>query len=250
MLAACSQAAEPGARTPPESDQATVASTPSATPPGNEGAVACRDPAPPATDASLKEPSLSGDVDGDRRADRAYLVVNPEEAIGCRVFLVVETDSGSHALAIDRRETSFDLGLPALVDLRQVDGRPGLDPVVDLLSGASTVFAGVFSMQTGTLRQLRLEGGNMIVPDLVAHGGSIGHIDAAGCSGKGVIVISGATPAGRLYVVERRFYRVDGPLLRLDPSRDQRAAVKLGALPSRFPEFAGPVFSSCPTSSN
>jgi hypothetical protein len=188
-------------------------------------------------------------VDGDQRSDHVYLVVDRDARIGCRAFLVVEASSGSHALAIDREELSFDLGLPAVVDLRQVDGRPGLEPVVDLFSGASTVFAGVFTMGWGALEQLRVEG-DLLVPDLFAHGASAGHIDTADCSGDGSVVVSGATPAGRRYVVDRRFYTVEGGVLEPEPARDQRAEVELGKLPSRFPEFAGPLFSSCPGGSN
>lgn len=51
-------------------------------------------------DESLREQALSGDVDGDGRADRAYLVVDPAEAFGCRAFLVVETDLGPKVTSI------------------------------------------------------------------------------------------------------------------------------------------------------
>lgn len=247
MLVACSQGAEPGTRrdSPVAPDRSTVGATPPSPERSMEGVIACEDTDATLRDPSLQEGPLSGDVDGDRRSDRTYLVVDPGGAIGCRAFLVVENTSESHTLAIDREELSFDLGLPTLVDLRQIDGRPGLDVVVDLLSGASTVFAGVFTMQSGALKQLQVEGGNLVVPDLFGHGSSTGHIEAADCSDRGV-VISAATPAGRLYVVQRRFYRTDGGILRLDPGRDERAAIMLGALPTRFPEFASSLFSNCP----
>jgi hypothetical protein len=249
MLVACSSGAQPQ---PPQAAPETTGSAPAeSTPPSPAGAGSaggCRgNGAIPGAPSAGEEP-LSGDVDGDGRADTSFLIVDPAEPIGCRALLVVITASRSEVLTIDREDMTFEFGLPALLDLRQIDGRPGLEPVVDLLTGASTVLAGVFSMGSGPLRQLRVEGGDPLAGDLFSHGGSIGHLDAADCAGSGTVVVSSAQPAGALYVVDRHFYTFRDGALRLAPSRNQRLAVELGRLPQRFGEFASTVFSSCPLS--
>ncbi len=222
-------------------------STPSSPAPSLEGVAGCNGGAAALGDPALREEALSGDLDGDRKPDHAYLVVDPEATVGCRAYLVAETAEGSQAIVIDREDMTFDLGLPVLLELRQIDGRPGLDAVVDLVTGASTAFAGVFTMGSGSLEQLALKGDDPLVDDLFSHGASIGQLAGADCGERGTVVITGATPAGRLYVVDRRFYRVDRGVLRPDPSGDERAAVKLDRIPNRFPELGSPIFSNCPS---
>ena len=115
---------------------------------------------------SLRTGSLRGDVSGDGVDDRIHVVVDDDADIGCRAFLVVMHNDELAAVALDVDGLDPSLGLPALRDLKQVDSGDGADVVVDLIAGASTVFAGVYSMATGELARLTIEGSEPPVQDL------------------------------------------------------------------------------------
>lgn len=221
------------------------------TPEGPLGATpqtGCRNEASALFDPGLRKPAARGDVDGDGAPDEIRLVVDEGAEIGCRVFLVVGEESDRHVLAVDREAVSFDLGLPVLVAVVQVDGEPGADVVVDLLAGASTVFAGVFTLGSGELAQLRVAGARDAADDLFAHEGSVGHLDAVDCGPRGTVVVSSASPKGARYQVRRRSYEARAGVLRPNRSKDETAVVALDRLLRRFPEFATPPFTSCPES--
>ena len=208
----------------------------------------CRNETRARTDRGLRKSSARGDVDGDGAVDEIHLVVDEGAEIGCRVFLVVRGESGSRVLAVDREAVSFELGLPVLVDLAQVDGEPGADVVVDLLAGASTVFAGVFTMGSGELAQLRVASDQAATDDLFAHEGSVGHLDGVDCGPRGTVVVSSAFPKGARYEVRRRSLEARAGVLRAERSSKEIVVVALDRLLRRFPEFATPPFSSCPDS--
>lgn len=200
------------------------------------------------SDRGMRESSIRGDVDGDGTADVVWVVVDESAELGCRVFLVVQTASDDHVLAVDREAVSFSLGLPAIVDLAQIDTEMGADVVVDLLAGASTVFAGVFTIGSGGLSQLKREGDGGPAADLFGHEGSVGHLDAVDCGPKGRVIVSTASPRGARYGVKRLFLEPDDGVLRANKSMTQSAVLKFESLPRRFPEFAAAPFSSCPDS--
>ena len=194
---------------------------------------------------SLRTGSLRGDVSGDGVDDRIHVVVDDDADIGCRAFLVVMHNHELATVALDVDGLDPSLGLPALRDLKQVDSGDGADVVVDLIAGASTVFAGVYSMATGELARLTIEGSEPPVQDLFAYGGGVAQLSAVDCAAEGAIVISTAVPRGARYLVTRNYYTAAAGALtsRGEPSTRK---VTFERLPARFPEFAGPPFGSCP----
>jgi hypothetical protein len=83
--------------------------------------------------------------------------------------------------------------------------------------------------------------------DLLAFGGSVGHLEAVDCDANGDVVISVALPEGNTaeaYEVERRFFTSAGAKIVLVRSRTERHTVDATGIDD-FPEFAGSPFGSC-----
>ena len=201
-------------------------------------------------EARRSEGSLEGDVDGDGSDDQVFVALDLEGApMECRAFLVIERSDGLWSLPIGNPATPYDLGYPRLNSLANVDGRSGLDVVVDVIAGASTQLAGVYTMDGGVLAQVRLKGGPALQDGLFPYGGSVGHLDAADCvpeEGPGTIVVSGALPAEAetTYEVVRRVYRYfRRAVLALD-----RAATETQLVPDpgSFAEYPASPFGNCP----
>lgn len=188
-------------------------------------------------------PSSSGDIDGDGRPDRVYLVVDRTEEPGCRALVVVRGRASLAAAALDDGVVSFELGLPRLSSLVNIDSEEGLEVVVDVALGASTAFVGVFSMASGRLESVRLPRLPNIPTGLFAHGGSVGHLDAVDCR-RDLVMISSAVAQGRGYAVTRRFVEPRGARWRLRASLTERSSIRPHHI-ARFEEFSAAPFSSC-----
>jgi hypothetical protein len=186
--------------------------------------------------------SVSGDIDGDRRQDLVYLVVNRSEEPGCRALLVVRGRASLAATGFDEGTTSFELGLPRVNSLVEIDAG-GLEIVVDVAQGASTAFVAVFSMRSGLLERVRPPPLPNIPAGLFAHGGSVSHLDAVDCR-RDLVMISSAVAGGRGYEVTRRFLEPRGSRWRLRASLTEKSSVQPRGI-ARFEEFSAPPFSSC-----
>ena len=186
--------------------------------------------------------SVSGDVDGDGRSERVYLVVDRSGEPGCRALVVVRDREGIDAAALDYGVVSFELGLPRLNSLVDIDSE-GLEIVVDIAAGASTAFVGVFSMASGRLESVRLPRLPNVPSGLFAHGGSVGHLDAVDCR-RDLVMISSAVAEGRGYVVTRRYLEPRPGRWRLRRSLTERSSVRPHQI-ARFEEFSAAPFSSC-----
>ena len=188
--------------------------------------------------------SLKGDVSGDGQPDVVTIVRDESGPQGCQTFLIVESAAGERSTPIDQEGMSTDVGFPALVSLANIDGEPGLDVVMNMVAGASTQFAGVFTAADGVPQRLRFEQPTEF-GDLFPTGGSVGHLEASDCVGPGAIVISRAVPQGDEYKITRTAYVVVDGLL-----TPQEEGVKTARLPierlDRFPEFRASPFGSCP----
>jgi hypothetical protein len=193
-------------------------------------------------DASYQQGSLERDVDGDGMPDTVRLSVDRSAPRGCKAFVVVRTRQGDLVAPIGDENIPFNLGLPSLNNLVEIDGRDGAEVVADITAGASTAFAGVFSAAGGELRRMRFASDSMPEGDLFPYGGSVGHLESSDCARKGMVVISAATPRGRRYQLERRFFSVQGARLILEEK--DRLRIDIRDLED-FPEFAGPPFVSC-----
>ncbi|HEX2240093.1 MAG TPA: hypothetical protein VHJ82_02975 [Actinomycetota bacterium] len=189
---------------------------------------------------------LAADVDADGRDDDIALAVDESGPQGCQVFVVVRTSAAVAAVGIDQAGMTVlrAAGIPRLAQAADIDNRSGAEVVVDLIAGASTVHAAIFSMGSGVLERLLIEGDGPETADLFPYGGSVGHIEASDCAGVGQIVVSRAVPRGRnSYLVTRRFYRTEGSSA--EPSGEEQHGVAAGQI-DKFPEYRTSPFGSCP----
>lgn len=195
---------------------------------------------------SLAKPgSLSGDVDGDGSDDEVRLASDEGGEEGCREFVIADTGDVVHALPIEQEGMAFVLNLPQLRGLADIDGRPGAEIVVDLVAGASTQFAGAFTMGGGPLERVEIAENSAAGDDLFAYGGSVGHLDGVDCVAGGGVVVSSAVPRGVRYLVERRVLVLDEGELRAIETERVRAPFE--DLRERFPELGGAPFANCPS---
>ncbi len=186
---------------------------------------------------------MPGDIDGDGRSDRVSLFVDRTAEPGCVALVVVRDRDGIDAVALNDGLISFELGLPRVSSLVDIDSARGLEIVIDVAQGASTAFVGVFSMASGRLERVRPPPLPNIPTGMFAHGGSVGHLDAVDCRGN-LIMVSSASSQGRGYEVIRRFLEPRGPRWRLRRSLTERSSVRPRRI-ARFEEFSAPPFSSC-----
>ncbi|MDQ3656738.1 MAG: hypothetical protein M3457_16890 [Chloroflexota bacterium] len=174
-----------------------------------------------------------------------WLAVDRRAKPGCQLFLAATSGSMTGSLAIEQPEMDLALIPPALNGLAAIDAEPGLEVVVDLVTGASTRFVGLFGAPTGALRRVEIDGSSTAPADLFAYGGSVAHLDGVDCvRPQGTIVVSSASPTANRYAVLSRYYRVaDGRSTPL-PARTKRRTVRAGALGS-FPELMSAPFAGC-----
>ncbi|MDQ3916800.1 MAG: hypothetical protein M3323_15975 [Actinomycetota bacterium] len=230
-----------GADPPPTEPAAPATAAPA---PSTAAAAACRNQEAVVADPSLRtgEPA-SGDVDGDGSVDSVAVHFDPEGDPGCQGFVVAESADGVIAGALETWRADFGLPAPTVNTLKDVDGEPGLEVVVNMGAGASAQFVGIVTAAGERLRQVTGEAGdNAVGEGLLGFGGSVGHLEAVDCVSGGGIVSSFAAPAGRSYRVERRFLVFEGTRL-----VEERVEVERTPLEEidRFPEYAASPFGSC-----
>jgi hypothetical protein len=236
--------------TPSPGDSPTATVSPSATPTPTHSAPAdrCANEAAVTSSPDLLKPgSVRGDIDGDSRSDVVRIAIDPSGADGCRAFVVVHLAGGSTVTApIPQWEPTPVLPAPHLNSLARIDGAPGDEVVIDVAAGASTQFEGVYTHSPGGLAPVTVRG--TAFNGLFAYGGSVGHLDGEACTGRGTVVISGATENGVSpvrYKVVRSFFQPGAGILRYRPSLTQRKILRLRTL-QRLPEFSGAPFAGCP----
>jgi hypothetical protein len=189
---------------------------------------------------------IHSDVDADGRPDTVAVVGRYGAAPGCRLALRVQLGTGItlfHPLAETPNATGDDLReqpWPRLVSLVKIDPRPGLQPVVSVQLGASTVFVDVFAIHGGQLVRLT-------APESAFAAGASGVASAVDCwhgAGSGEVVSSFAQSNIHGWAVSRSLYRLAGnsfrPPTTLPPVRVKYLSV--------LPEFHGPglgIFPNC-----
>ena len=202
--------------------------------------------------------SLSGDVDGDGKADRVTVVSRAAPSRGCVYALLVHTGSRTRRYGLGTRNprpghtaSTAKVGAPSLDVLARIDRRAGLEIVADTWRGASTAFAAVFTIKSGRLVMMSGQSQPPLAPAGRAfpYSGSVTHQDGVDCArgaGSGLIVASAAAGfGGEHWNVARRFYRVVETGF-LGPFRTQRVQIPYrNSLSTRFPEFSRRPFSSC-----
>jgi hypothetical protein len=183
------------------------------------------------------------DIDADGSADGVYIARDPGGDDGCKAFVVAATRSGKLVAAVQDDVVAYELGLPLIGSVVQVDEDPGAEIVVLITAGASTQFYGVFTERNGELVRVGLEAEPQGAGALFGYGGSAGHIEGVDCLGAGRVVVTTAVPEGGRYVLTRRIFSASGEAWALH-SVDRRK-LKARAFHT-VPELATGAFSSCP----
>ncbi|HWL66132.1 MAG TPA: hypothetical protein VNP73_09180 [Actinomycetota bacterium] len=190
--------------------------------------------------------SVEGDVDGDGEIDTVQIVLDENGEPGCEAFLIVGTSSGNVSIPIWLTGSTGGLPQPSIKTLADVDAKPGLEIVVDEAGGASTQFAGVYTLVDGDLAWIELPESEM---GLFAYGGSVGHLEAVDCAGDEELFVTRAVPGQgnealekSLYDVTRTTYSIDGGTLeQVSTETDQVPIDRL----DRFKEFQTSPFGTC-----
>ena len=187
------------------------------------------------------------DVSGDGRPDEVRLHVDTDEPVGCQAFLAVETGAGLVVAPVWETGETSGLPQPTLLRFVELDGTGGAEIVVMEAAGASTQFAGLHSMVDGSLVRIDFPGG---YEGLFPFGGSVGHIEAVGCTEDGSLVVLEAVPGDSPEDVERQVYRVKRSTFsvsdaELSPEDVENLEIPLARF-HRLPEFAAGPFGSCP----
>ena len=214
------------------------------------GAICDNEPDVVADESARTEPTLTGDIDGDDSDDEIYVVHDDAAEPGCRSFLVVEAGS-FYSAPIDPAGEPRSLPVPSLNSLANVGSIPGSEIVVNIETGASTQFVGLFTLTDSGIERMTIEGAApgpfSSGDDLFAFGGSVGHIEAVTCIASDIVIMAAAIPSGNTaarYEVERRFYLVEGTTLRLDEGSIEHHEVPARDI-DRFPEFESSPFVGC-----
>jgi hypothetical protein len=187
---------------------------------------------------------LVGDVDADGTSDRVTLRVDSKRPARCRHLVVAELAGGATAVA---RVTPLPWpGTdPRLLLLAEIDGRPGLEPVVAMSPAAVYRPGAVFSLRDGALVRMRLE--RVPVPELFPFSDeSPAGVDCAQQAGT-IVLTQGrvADESDARFDITRSFYRAAGT--RFSLVRDEHFQVDVGSeARQRWPEIRGDPFLHCP----
>jgi hypothetical protein len=187
--------------------------------------------------------ALVGDVDADGAGDRVTLRVDGTRPARCRYLLVVQI-SGGETAAATVPPLPWPGTDPQLLLLAEIDGRPGLEPVIALAPSAVYRPGAVFTLSRGTLLRMRVE--RAPVPELFPFYDEFpAGVDCAGQPGTIVVTQSRiADESDGHWNVTRSFYRPAGARFRL--VRNERFQVEVGPeAERRWPEVRGDPFRHC-----
>lgn len=195
-----------------------------------------------------KGKELAGDLDGDGKPERVTLRVDGSRPPRCQYLVVVEFATGS-AVAAPVKPLEWPGTDPKLLFLAQIDGRPGVEPVI-ALSPANVYRPGaVFTLHDESLVRMRRQG---VDP------GELGELfpfydefpAGVDCAGeRGTIVVTSGDLAengrdDRHWDVTRSVYRAAGELFELVGEQEFRIEVGPEAQ-QRWPEIRGDPFPTC-----
>jgi hypothetical protein len=192
---------------------------------------------------------LAGDVDGDRRPDRVTLRESVHRPEACRRAVVVEPAVGEIMAALVG-PLDWPSADPKILLLADIDGRPGLEPVVALSPGAVFRPGAVFTVSAGHLARMRMNG-----EDLGSHSNLFPFydefptgVDCTDSSGEIVVTVSQFAPQGddSVFGVTRTFYRPDRATFRSVDQEEFVVDCCNEEAKQRWPETADDPFRSCP----
>ena len=179
----------------------------------------------------VKGKALRGDVDGNGSADRVTLRVDRRRPRACRHVVVVKT--GAETIAAPVSPLPWPGTAPRLMQIAEIDGRAGVEPVVTLSPAAVYRPGAVFAVRRGKLVRLRLGRGNLFPLDDEFPTG----VDCTGEPGRIEVITSEVADDDSFWDVTRSVYRARGRRFRRLSSERFRAPV--GS------ELTGDAFRSC-----
>ena len=202
---------------------------------------------------SSKRGLMRADINGDGTMDEVWISARMRDG-RCRYY--VKADMGAErdkkilkGDGVDRFTMRHFSRVAAMV---QVDLVPGKEFAVVLSQGASTVFAGLFTIRADVIRRIRADGPGAPPDDLFGYGGSIGFQVASDCARHrppGQIINSTAVYKSDInrYRVKRRWFATEGVSTHFErtPVPTDKRDVRPSHL-SDFYEFRNNPFGSCP----
>lgn len=193
--------------------------------------------------------TVAGDLGGDGSPDdETFLVTDESGGPGCRHFLVAEVGDERLVAPTTEEGLQYDLQLPRIHAIVQVDGEGAEEILVDLEQGASTQFIGMFTVAGGGLERVVVQE-NTDFGNLFPYGGSVGHLEASNCTDRAGadVVVAVAMANTTDYTVRYRLYDMVGSRLEALPRR-QQPPIETVNNPTRLDEFASSPFGECPQS--
>ena len=208
-----------------------------------QAAATCQDVESAPATYEAKGRGLVGDVDADGKPDHVTLRFDETRPARCRRILVVEIAGGSTSAAVVP-PLPWPGTDPKLLLLAQIDGRPGLEPVVAMSPAAVYRPGRVFTLVRGELVRMRLERAS--VPDLFPFYDEFpAGVDCAGTRGT-IVVTQGQINEENdgFWDLTRTVYRAaEG---RFQVLREERFKVEVGPEAGRrWPEVRGDPFLTC-----
>jgi hypothetical protein len=193
-----------------------------------------------------KGEELTGDVDGDGAGDRVTVRVDETRPARCRYLLLVEL-AGGISISAPVRPLAWPGTDPEVLLLAEIDGRPGLEPVVALSPVAVYRPGALFTVSDGRLERMRLKGTE--TPELFPFYDEFpAGVDCGREPGTIVVTLGTLAEGGSddsHWDITRSLYRAGG--VRFEPLGDERFRVEVGPdAGRRWPEVRGKPFLSCP----
>lgn len=196
--------------------------------------------------------TVDADIDGDGTEDSVWVAIDPKAPVDCQSFLAAETESELFWVALNPHGEPRSLQNPSINTVASINDVPGDEVVVNLESGASTQFVGLYTLSRPGLELVFVDGRgpgpfSSDLGSLIPFGGSVGHLDGVDCAGEGVVVMTAAVPSGDTadsYRVERRYFNATRNILDLEKERTEHETVTARDL-DELTELTSAPFGSC-----
>lgn len=195
-----------------------------------------------------KHGKMKGDIDGNGTRDLVWVAANRPNG-RCHYFAKVDlgANEARKRLYGDRIIFRYYSKVTLIIE---VDTVPGKEFGVVMQQGASTTFVGLFTIRTGEVERIKVNGPGAPYDDLFGNGASIAVQTASDCArhrpaGQVINSTSVLNEAGTHYRVERRWFESTGVNLRrtAEPTDKRRIPYRDEERPREFQETA---FGSCP----
>lgn len=200
-----------------------------------------------AAENTFERRSMRGHIDADEVRDVVWVGARRVEG-RCRYYVFARSStSGVSRVRVPDPDmfSRFSLRNAARpIAMVRIDRVTGREVAVKLLEGASVRPFGFFTMRRGSLRRLTIDGvpPPLAAEDMFAFGGGLSLMFGTDCAYRKAprtVVFSRAFPvtSGPRYVVERRWFQIQGGAFVRTEHPAQRERVRIGGLQDRFPEF-------------